>query len=125
MNSEDELKQNKLITYAAAATICFIFLSLSTCTVLTGLDDVDEQKAEAMVTKGQLDLKKQELDLERDKMEKIESLISRGTNPVAARCAIGGFADDEEASVCKAFVQPKAEEEKKGVSINISTDKEK
>lgn len=75
------------------------FLTVSSCTVLTGIDDASVKKAEAEYLKikyeGEVAESAAELALEKQRLETLESIITEhGYGPVSARCAVEGWGNN-------------------------------
>ena len=86
-------------------SVLTFFLTVSSCTVLTGIDDASVTAAEAEYLKvkyiGEAAAAQDKLALEKQRLETLERLVSKhGYGPVAARCAIEGWDGKGDRTIC-------------------------
>ena len=87
-------------------SVLIFFLTTSSCTVLTGIDDAAVTKAEAEYLKikyeGEAADSAAKLALEKQRLETLEKLIGgHGYGPVAARCAVEGWDTNGDRETCE------------------------
>ena len=83
-----------------------IFLSLSSCTVLTSFDDAEVTKAESEAQQIRTEALVRQLGaklaLEKQRLEALETLVKdHNFGPVAARCAILGWDGMSDREICE------------------------
>ncbi len=82
------------------------FLTVTSCTVLTGIDDASVTKAEAEYLKikfeGEAAESVAKLALEKQRLATLERLVTEhGYGPVSARCAVEGWDTNSEREACE------------------------
>lgn len=87
-------------------SVLTFFLTVSSCTVLTGLDDASVTKAEAEYLKikyaGEAAAAQDKLALEKQRLATLERLVTEhGYGPVSARCAVEGWDNKNGREACE------------------------
>jgi len=87
-------------------SVLTFFLTVSSCTVLTGIDDASVTAAEAEYLKvkyiGEAAAAQDKLALEKQRLETLESLVAKhGYGPVSARCAVEGWDGTGDRETCE------------------------
>ena len=91
----------KLGMYIVSGTVLGIFILFSGCTMHSDTYTVERAKGEAVKIRAQAELEKAESRIEELRLETLESLISKGVNPISARCAVKGWKKESEGQICE------------------------
>lgn len=91
---------------AGLLALLIIMLFISSCTVLTSLDDADEARAETESIKAQMEADKAnykaKMELEAARLQTLERLVSEHNyGPMSARCAVEGWSGQYDREACE------------------------
>jgi len=101
MERAEERNLIKLGMYIASGTLLGLFLLFSTCTMHGHVYEEDRAKGEAVKIRARAELEKAESRIEELRLEALERLITKGINPVAARCAVKGWEKNSDRETCE------------------------
>lgn len=92
----------------AFAALCFIVLTIGSCTMHSNTFDGERERAEAEQMKVQHENRKVQAEeaevkavAQSKKTEAIKDLIEKGYNPVGVRCAIEGWSSQADREACE------------------------
>ncbi len=109
--ADEEKKNERIIIYAIAGTLCFMMLAMTSCAVHMNSFTPEEERAEVAITKAkteaQIEMSKQNHLEEMARLKQVADLIKRDNlDPIAARCAVEGWTE-ETSNVCLELVKGK------------------
>lgn len=98
--------------YLLTGIVMGMFLLMTTCTIHSNTYDADRTKAEALrmkqvvaleerKTTAKIAIAEKEAETKKTQLETLERLVDKGLNPVAIRCAIGGWKTQAEGHICE------------------------